>query len=288
MPAPDPATTTAPVSAVTDTTGAPDGWDFLDDPDAGMPTDDSSTETFPEDVLKDKEPVPAKDDSKKESGEVPEKESEPEKKSEPEPGVEDLKAKATTYESLDEALRTDPSAVVKAIIEGMGAHDRTELLKEIGSPSYSKFDVEKYDPQGEMEVALKERWKDIEAVSQLAEQTSALESRMQDQHGTLIPHISEANVVAQLALTKVAALCDALGIELPDPEPQVLQKALDSGRVSYKDAVKKSVDYSKQVTDHKQRRTHRPVTPGNASRKPEPIPEGTGMVEIAKRLGTLR
>lgn len=205
-----------------------------------------------------------------------------------------LKEKLELFEKFDTALREKPESIVSAIFSSLSEEAKAEVLKSIGvdtiknSPDTDTFDVDTYVPQGEFEEALKPRWNDIKALPKLISDTEKLKSEVVERQEVLIPHISEANVVSQIALVKIDAICDLLGIELPDADVNKVAKALGEKNSSYRDAVRKSVDYKKTVEDAKQKKVERPRTPAHSSAKAEPIAEGTGMVEIARRLGTLR
>lgn len=296
--APDPATNTAPTSVAP--ADAPTEWDFLDTPDEAMPAG-GDPEKFDDDETgtEDRVPPTGTDATTAEAQPAPDTaEAKPDTVGTPAPEPEkpttppELETKATYFDEFDSALRSDPVSVTQAIIDGMDARQKTALFKQLGLSAaetvYPEFAVDEYEPQGEMEAALKARWNDLDSLPQIVAETRALGQKIEEQHEFFVPHVAEANVSAQIALMKLDALCDALGIELPDPEATAIIKGLESGKATYRDAVRKSVNYQKNIEAVKQRRAPRPSTPGNQSRKAEPIPEGTDMVTIARRLGTLR
>jgi hypothetical protein len=275
--APDPTTNTLPTDPGT---SPPDNWDFLDTPDDTMPGD--PPDSFDEE---DGEEVEAKTDAVQPTAEAVET---------PEAAVEtetapvipaDIQSKADQYDAIDKAFQEDPLAVVRTLLEGMDARQRAEFAAAFGGTP-PDFNLEEYEPQGEMEQALKSRWGDIAAIPELVKQTKGVSDSLKATEERFIPHISQANVQAESALAMVEAICEALEIEIAAPDLSVVEKELKAGR-SYRDAVRAATDFKKVIETAKQSRTPRPRTPGNGTRRPDPIPEGTDMVTIARRLGTL-
>lgn len=286
--APDPATNTAPTPVTI--VEQPESWDFLDTPDASMPDDRLEFDEDREARLEKGEGEPSPEETKPEE-KAPETAAAETKPEEAQTVAPEITEKATYFDEFDNALKTDPAAVAQAIIDGMDARQKADFLRQYGAEdasARSAFDVEAYEPQGEMETALRERWSDIETIPALVSETKQLNQNLQDTYDVFVPQVSEANILGQLALAKIDALCQALEMELPDADFKVIADALRDGKTTYRDAVRKAVNYGKTVEAAKQRKVVRPNTPGNESRKPEPIPEGTSMVEIARRLGTLR
>lgn len=201
--------------------------------------------------------------------------------------------KLEAYERLDAALRDNPAQAVKAILAGMDPRDRAALATELGGGQSSAqdtselFDAEEYEPQGEMEEALKSRWNSIEAIPSIIEAQNTTDRRIEQGFAAFVPHVTDANIASQLALAKVEAICEALGIELPDPDGAEILKTLQGGKSTYRDAVRASANYKTQVDTHKQTRRPRPDTPGGGPRSIEKIASGTDAVTIARRLGVL-
>jgi hypothetical protein len=201
--------------------------------------------------------------------------------------------KLEAYERLDAALRENPGQAIRAIFAGMDPRDRTALATELAStqaPSREAaepFDVKQYEPQGEMEEALRSRWDSIEAIPAIIEAQNFTDKRMEQGFAAFVPHVTDANIAAQIALAKVEAVCEALGLELPDPDGQVIVRTLQGGKSTYRDAVRASASYKGQVDAHKQTRRPRPETPGGGPRGIEKIAAGTDAVAIARRLGVL-
>jgi hypothetical protein len=200
--------------------------------------------------------------------------------------------KLAAYDRLDAALRENPGQAVRAIFAGMSATDRSALSAELGLvasnvPERENFDVNEYEPQGEMEQALASRWGDVESIPAIRDTITGIERNMEQGFGAFVPHVTDANIAAQIALSKVEALCEALQIALPDPDSAEIIKILQSGKTTYRDAVRSVTNYKGQVDAHKQTRAPRPQTPGGGPRNTENIPMGTDAVTIAKRLGLL-
>lgn len=200
--------------------------------------------------------------------------------------------KAAQFDEFDAALKQDPAAVAQAIIDSMNVRQKQAFLAqyvpEAAAPTRNAFDVKAYEPQGEMEQAIAERWDDLEVIPALVDEAYQLSRQIEQTTQLFTPQVAEANVMGQIALAKIDAICEAFGIELPDPDLSAVSKLLADGKTPYRDAVRKSVSYKTAVDGAKQRRTPRPTTPGNESRIEEPIPEGTSMVEISRRLGYLK
>lgn len=219
------------------------------------------------------------------------------KPAEPESAAPDpqVTEKLEAYERLDTALRENPAQAIKAIFAGMDPRDRAALATELGTstsqaPAQAQieaFDVADYEPQGEMEEALRSRWSSIEAIPAIIEAQNTTDQRIEQGFAAFVPHVTDANIAAQLALTKIEAICEALGIELPDPDGAAVTKTLQGGKTTYRDAVRAAANYRTQVDTHKQARRPRPETPGGGPRSVEKIASGTDAVTIARRLGVL-
>lgn len=201
--------------------------------------------------------------------------------------------KLEAYERLDSALRENPGQAIKAIFAGMDPRDRaalaTELVGGAQAPSQESdaFDLKEYEPQGEMEEALAKRWDSIEAIPAIIQAQNETDRRIEQGFAAFVPHVTDANIAAQLALAKAEAICEALGIELPDPDGSAILKTLQGGKSTYRDAVRASANYKGQIDAHKQTRRPRPETPGGGPRSIEKIAAGTDAVTIARRLGQL-
>jgi hypothetical protein len=299
-PAPDPNTNSDPGHIVTDES-ASGVWDYLD-----TPVDDR--ETAPDEFEEDRPPLdpdeePVGDDGKPEG----ETETKPETPAEPEadkPTAADLIAeipaevqqKTALFDEFDQTLQSNPEAVAGAILDRMDPHTRAELLKQyIGDVTPpATFDVANYEPNGEMETALRDRWNDIDAIPQIATDARLLkqeigQTRQQfdDTRAVYEPQMAEANIVGQIALRKIDAICEALGIDLPDPDVKALQAAFNGGKESYRNAVRKVLDYKSMVDTFKQITVRRPQTPGNGTKRTESFKEGTDAVTIARAMGTI-
>jgi len=200
--------------------------------------------------------------------------------------------KVAQFDQLDAALRDHPGQAVKAIVAGMSIQDRAALIAEIAgttptAQATEKFDLTEYEPQGEMEEALAARWSSIESIPEIISAQNEASKRMEQGFATFVPHVTDANVASQIALAKVDAICEALGIELPDPNSEEVIKTLQTGKSTYRDAVRSSTNYKGQIDAHKQTRRARPETPGGGPRNVEPIKAGTSAVDISRRLGYL-
>lgn len=198
--------------------------------------------------------------------------------------------KLAAYDRLDKALREKPAEAVKAILAGMSIQDRTALAQELSGEApkqAEQFNLEEYETQSDMEDAIKSRWGSIESIPQIIQAQNEAGRKMEQGFATFVPHVTDANVASQIVWAKIDALCEALGIELPDPDGEAILKTLQTGKSTYRDAVRQSTNYKGQIDAHKQTRRPRPETPGGSARNVEPIKAGTGAVEIARRLGHL-
>lgn len=232
--------------------------------------------------------------------EIPEKAEDktPEIKSEepPEesqPPDENIAEKIEAYNRLDMALRENPGQAIKAIFAGMDATSRAAIAAELAGgaqvqqPPTDTFKIDDYEPQGEMEEALQSRWNSIEAIPTLIEAQNLTERKIEQGFAAFVPHVTDANIASQIALAKIEAICEALGLELPDPDGEAVIKTLQGGKSTYRDAVRASANYKGQIDAHKQTRRPRPETPGGGPRGIEKIAAGTDAVAIARRLGVL-
>lgn len=198
-----------------------------------------------------------------------------------------LQAKAEAYDEIAQRVSSDPAAVAAAIVSQMDIRTRAEFLGQFNPDEavHPQFNTEEYEPQSDMESAIKDRWGDIESIPHVIAETRNLQSAIKSQQELLVPHISEANVASQIALAKIDALCEALGLQLDEPDLGKIVKALRTENTSYKDAVRSAANYKQAVDTHKQTRARRPVTPANSSNQPEPVKEGSSMLEIYRQFG---
>jgi hypothetical protein len=199
--------------------------------------------------------------------------------------------KVTAFDAFSTALRQDPAGVVETILDSMTPLERSNLVGQYNKDAIAPFNLEEYEAQDEMEEALAARWNHIEAIPHLAQDLDGLKGQMQALPqaiaGTLNPQVFEANFYAQTALEKIDAICEVLGISLPDPDPATVEK-LNDGKATYRDIVRKASDYKSVVAGKKQAQVRRPETPGNQARRPETIQPGTDMETIARRLGYIK
>jgi hypothetical protein len=275
-----------------------DKWDFLDDgPDDAPPPD---TGDALEDESKDTSEKPSETSGPSETPETPEtpktiasagKEisKESAQVAEQVPALSsDVQKNLNAFPVFDEALQERPGELIQHIFADMDVRDRAALLKSLGAETpLDNFDIMSYEPQGDMEAALALRWPDIEAIPQVNSEVRQLANSLGADQGKLEPHIGEANVSAQIALAKIDAIVEALGLDLPEPDIKAIQAALKDGRSTYRSAVRGAVNYGKSIEAAKQVRMERPRTPGTSSRVPDTFKPGTSMVEIARRLGRL-
>jgi hypothetical protein len=198
----------------------------------------------------------------------------------------EIEQKLEQYEFWDQQLQQNPGGVAEALINNMPAHQKAALLAKLGVPQSDApaFDVDAYDPQGEMEAALKARWNDLNAIPEVSRQLAGVQQEFGQYRQQIEPQIAYAHVNGEVQAAKIDAICEALGIELGDPDMKAIEKALATKGTTYRDAVRKNINYGKQVELAKQTRAPRPRTPGNQSRLTPAIKEGTDMLTIARQL----
>jgi hypothetical protein len=277
-----------------------DEWDFLDgDPSDKPPPGADETEVFTLDDDDGDEPPP---DDKKTAVAAPDPDDKG--KTEDKPAVEpdkpttetpaalapDVAAKVEYFETFDQALKKNPAAVLDGILASMDVRDRAAWLSAQGLEADGPAQLpDDYEPTSDMEAALMDRWRDIEAVPHLIGETKALDAKFTQHYDNLVPHIQEANINAQISFAVLEAFGEAIGVKFEMPDPAAIREALKDGRTTYRSAVRKVMEASlaKATESHKQAQVKRPQTPGNASRKMEQIPMGTDAVTIARMLGTL-
>lgn len=294
--APDPATNSAPLQPVDklaeadlDLDGPDDQYEMTEDPleDDARPDPDEKPLDPPADPPKDPPAAPPaaeEPDDKKVTAEIP----------------PEIKQQSEMFGEFDQALRENPVEVAAAIFDNMDARQKAAYLKAIGAQEpdskYPEFKVDEYEAQGEMEEQLKARWNDLDAIPQVIRETRQLDGRIgevQDDFKQafqgLIPHVSESNVMSELALAKIDAICEALNIQLPDPDFEALAKEIKPG-VKYRDAVRKFVNYGTAVELAKQANVKRPKDTANETRREvskfDPDTDDLA-VKIARQQGTL-
>lgn len=288
---PDPATNTAPVS-INEQTIAPGAseWDYLDTPD-GDPMGDDRTDF-------DEEEAPAENEETNDSvkaSDTPQTGSEaptetPKEVSEESSALpDDVAKKVEFFDSLDKALKANPAIVIDSLLSTLDNSQKAEIFAKYGvsQPEIPAFDPTTYEPQSQMEEALVSRWNQIESLPSEINATKTSLQEVRSLQESFVPHVSEANVYAQIALAKLDAICSALNLDIPDPDLGAIANAIKPN-VSYRDAVRSVANYTKTVEAIKQSRVERPKTPGNGSRRPEPIPEGTDMLTISRKFGLIR
>lgn len=273
-------------------------WDFLDEKDTSMIQD--TPDEFEEDEAEGAKDETAKDekpDAPVAGDEVkPEPTAETEKKPEPEIPAE-VKAQIDTFNVFDQALKNDPASVAKAVFEGMDARQKATFLQEIGvaETQYPEFNLDEYEPGSSeaMEADLKARYQDIRSIPHLVAENRALDGRIGEVEQDfkkafegILPYVSEPNVMSELALAKIDAICEAMGIVLPDPDFDAVGKEIRPG-VTYRDAVRKVVNYGTAVELAKQANAKRPLDTKNESKREKLILPTDDAVTIAKKLGTI-
>ena len=201
---------------------------------------------------------------------------------------EDVQKKVEGFEFFDRAVRENPGALAEQLLGKLDPLERAQLLGKYGvNAETAAFDVSAYEAQSDMEDAIKSRWESIDSIPHIAQSVKNVKEYSEQQIGDMVPQVAYGNVMAEVSLAKIDAICEAFGLALSDPDMAAIEKHLQAGNVSYRDAVRKSLDYKKAVESAKQARAQRPTTPRNETRRPEPIPEGTDAVTIARRLGTI-
>lgn len=282
--APDPATTTSPESTITNNS-TPSDWDALDIPDSSMPTGDGE---FTED--REAREAAEAEAAAAEATETPADEvvEEPTAETTDEPVADpDVEKKLEQFEFWDKQLADNPAGVAEALINNMPAHQKAALLAKLGVGAQSDvpaFDVDGYEPQGDMETALKARWNDLNAIPEVSRQLATHQQEFGQYRQSIEPQIAYANVNSEVQAAKLDAICEVLGIELSDPDVKAIEKALATKGTTYRDAVRKNANYTKQVELAKQTRAPRPRTPGNQSRQAPEIKEGADMLTIARSI----
>jgi len=277
--APDPASTTTPISNT-----APSGWDHLDERVDTMAGDGIRDDEFREDAEARlaAEAEAALQEPVVEEPETPEVPETPEA-----PAAELDPAIAQRLQEADELatfLSKNPAEAALALLQTMTAHEKAKFLSSFGIGNQDAFNVEEYEPQGDMEAALKSRWNDLNAIPEVSRQVAAQAQQFGEYRGVIEPQVAYANVIAEVQAARIDAICEALGLDIPEPDMGAIEKALSKQGVKYRDAVRTTANYTKQVELAKQSRRPRPVTPGNTTNRQEPIAPGTSMVAIAKQL----
>jgi len=210
-----------------------------------------------------------------------------------------LQQKAEMWDRFDEAFVKDPAVIARVAMKGMNADQQAAFLKEVlgtaadTSANLPDIDTDTYEPQSDLEEALLAHWGNIKGIADLKKEVADLRqtgvSAVQEQVRALHDPISTAVYYAELGNAKFEALCEAIGLELPDPDLAAVREKLKDGRTTIKSAVRALVGdaYKTKVAEHKQSKATRPGTPGNSSTRQPTVKAGASMFEIAKSMGQL-
>src|SRR5487761_2528870 len=84
-----------------------------------------------------------------------------------------LQAKAEAYDEIAQRVSSDPAAVAAAIVSQMDIRTRAEFLGQFNPDEavHPQFNTEEYEPQSDMESAIKDRWGDIESIPHVIAET---------------------------------------------------------------------------------------------------------------------
>jgi hypothetical protein len=205
-------------------------------------------------------------------------------------------AKAAQFDQLTQWYAADPSAFFRQMLENMPLTERAALLQSVGAPTapVERLDIPS-DPEGQR--AFIESCSDVEqdyirnlpqirTIPELVKEAGAMKRSIQEQAAQLVPYINDTATEVQILRAQLDALRQAIGMEeLPDPDPAIVRAAYQGGKATYKDAVRASVNYAPLVEAHRQKSAKRPTTPGNQSRRSEPVPDTDDMVALSRYFG---
>lgn len=245
----------------------------------------------------------ARREAKEAAQDTPEPQVEvPEAKGDEKPAAADVSEKAKFADQIVDALHKRPEAVAEMALQAMSADAKASFLKSLGfdaaapakapEPQYRDIDDD-YVPAEGMEEALKDRWSFVRDLPKLAAQVAELQANIGNsaqEARNLKEPVGEAMYHTELSLAMLETLCEAIGINLPHPDPNAVIERLKDGRTTMRSAIRSQTTeaFKKSLTEFKQGRNPRPQTPGNNSTHGPRIKEGATMAECSKALGFLK
>jgi hypothetical protein len=219
---------------------------------------------------------------------------------EPEPKAEETEAKKPEadpkvleqWEFFQKSLVENPDAVAAAIVNEMDPRQRASFLNKLGISQDAEgiereaFDVEQYEPQSDLEIAVANRWQDLESIPHIVRDTQELKNQMTSSFQTIAPAVDHANIASLVAMAQLEVMATAMGIQFPSIDFQSMATELADGRKTYKSVVDKYTAPYKTVAENaKQRSAPRPQTPANQSRQPvEKLSSNASMADIIRSI----
>lgn len=178
---------------------------------------------------------------------------------------------AKAYRNIIKDFSDDPAAFIRRMINALPDEDRAEFVAQADTKPKTK--PTKQNPLG----LDPEDMDDGEWTPKSAFETAAgpilaevkdLPKHVDAKLGEMLPGVNHGNLMAEVALAKVNAALEALGIDLADPDPIELHKALAKGDKTYQQVVRGAMEKSVKasIAAHKQARRARPITPAPESR----------------------
>ena len=219
--------------------------------------------------------------------------------------AEAVRKKAEIWDKFDKTFQENPAVIAKMALDAMSPEQVTTLLKAKGieAPAATQEqpaakdlfpDIDDdFQSDSDMENALALRWKNIKNLPSLEKQVAELQSSIDERVGSKIREldnpIATSAVHGLIALAKLDAIADALGIDLQTPDLAAIGDILKDGRTTFDSAVKRvtAEGYKKSVAEYKQGKAPRPNTPGNSSTNNPELRAGASMYECAKHLGVI-
>lgn len=188
-----------------------------------------------------------------------------------EPATGDDAKDAKAYRDIAKAFTDNPKKFIQSMIDALPDDEKAEFLGS-KADSASKVKATEKNPLGlEPEELDDGEWTPKSAfegaagpiIAKLKDLPAVVDTKI----GEIAPSVNHGNLMAEVAIAKVNAVLEALGIQIDDPDPVELHKSLAMGGKTYQDVVMAALGKKAKaaVAAHKQAKKARPATPAPES-----------------------
>lgn len=205
-----------------------------------------------------------------------------------------LAEKAGYWDRFSDLIDKSPETLIEWAIGKMGEGQKDALLKSLNAAPVVQaqlpdIDPQTYEAQSDLEAALLPRMQDVKSIPAMRQEIAQLKASIaqtaQQEVRSLHEPMTYLSVYSEIAMARMDAMADAMGVEFPMPDLAAIAEALKDGRTTHRSAVAKVIGntYKQKAAEHKQARAERPKTPGNSSTRQPAIKPGMSMVDIMRQ-----
>lgn len=180
----------------------------------------------------------------------------------------DYKASHQKLKEIEDLFNDNPLAFVKGMMQALTPEQVAELIggsqQETPGGDDIEIDPDTYEAATDLEAALLPM---MPAIKDLKNLPDTIRGHVEEGITRLAPYLDLANVTSAITNAKVDALCELLGITLPDGDIRQIAMAANDGKTTYKEAVSKllSPALKDAVAKSKQSKAPRPSNPASNS-----------------------